>query len=112
MSHRVLAVYMTFPDSASADATARALVDARLAACVNVLPAARSYYRWDGEVHVDDEVVAVAKTTRERLDALTALVLERHPFELPCVVAYPADGGLVAYLDWVADETRESASCG
>jgi len=105
MSDSVLAVYLTFPDAASADATARALIDARLAACVNVLPTARSYYRWEGAVQVDEEVVAVAKTTRVRLAALIDLVLEAHPYDVPCVVAYPAQGGLDAYLDWVADET-------
>ena len=106
MSDSVLAVYLTFPDATSADAIARALIDARLAACVNVLPTARSYYRWDGAVQVDDEVVAVAKTTRERLGALTDFVREAHPYDVPCVVAYRAQGGLDAYLDWVANETR------
>lgn len=105
MTHPVLAVYLTFPDTTSAETVARALVEARLAACVTMLPAARSFYRWDGELQADDEVVAIAKTTPERLEALTALVRAGHPYDLPCVVAYAAEGGLGEYLGWVADET-------
>lgn len=106
MTHQVLAVYLTFPDAASAERVATALLDARLAACVNVLPGVRSYYRWEGAVQIDDELVAIVKTTRDRLAALTALVRAEHPHDLPCVVAYHAQGGLDGYLAWVADETR------
>lgn len=106
MSDDVLAVYLTFPDEASAEQLARLLVERRLAACVNLLPGARSFYRWEGTVHADVEVLAVAKTRSGRLGALVAAVREEHPFDLPCVVAYPASGGDAAYLDWVRAETR------
>lgn len=100
----VVGVYLTFPDAATAEGVADALVAERLVACVNVLPAARSVYRWDGRVVREAEVVAWAKTTRGRLDALTAAVEARHPYDVPCVVAYPTVGGSAAYLDWVRDE--------
>lgn len=100
----VVAAYLTFPDAARAEALARDLVGARLAACVNVLPTAVSVYRWDGAVLREPEAVAVAKTTAARLDALVAFVVERHPYDVPCVVAYPAVGGSAAYLDWVRGE--------
>jgi len=103
---RVTAVYLTFPNETVAIDIAEALVARRLAACVNVLPGATSVYRWEGTVTRDREVVAVAKTTEDRLDALVAAVAEAHPYELPCVVAYPSVGGLAAYLSWVVDETR------
>jgi periplasmic divalent cation tolerance protein len=106
MGERVVAVYLTFPDEASAERVARVLVEARLAACVNVLPGARSVYRWEGDVLVEPEVVAIAKTTADRVAALAEAVRAAHPFDLPCVVAYPAVAGLEAYLDWVRDETR------
>ncbi len=102
----MVAVYLTFPDEASAERVARVLVEARHAACVNVLPGARSVYRWDGDVHVEAEVVAIAKTTEGRVAALADAVRVEHPFDVPCVVAYPAVGGLESYLEWVRDETR------
>lgn len=102
----VVAAYLTFPDEATAVEVARALLEARVAACVNVLPAGTSVYRWQGEARADAEVVAVAKTTSDRLDALRDVLLRHHPYELPCLVAYPAVGGLDAYLAWVHDETR------
>ncbi len=107
MDDDVLAVYLTFPDEASAERVARALVERRLAACVNVVPGARSVYRWEGAVQADPEVLAVAKTRATRLAALTAAVQALHPYEVPCVVAYPALGGLEGYLDWVRSETSE-----
>ena len=100
----VVAVYLTFPDAATAEALATELVDARLAACVNVLPQALSVYRWAGSVVREAEVVAVAKTTAGRLAALVAQVEARHPYDVPCVVAYPAAGGSAAYLEWVRGE--------
>lgn len=106
MSTSVVAVYLTFPDHASADRLARLLVEERLAACVNVLSGARSVYRWEGAVVSDEEIVAVAKTSRDRLEALSERVRAEHPYDVPCVVAYPALGGLGAYLDWVVQETR------
>ncbi len=109
MADDVLAVYLTFPDEASAEQLARVLVERRLAACVNVMPGARSCYRWEGAVVTEAEVLAVAKTRAGRLDALVAAVREFHPFDLPCVVAYPSAGGDAAYLDWIRDETRAEA---
>lgn len=108
---RVVGVYLTFPDVATAEGIAEALVAERLAACVNVLPPATSVYRWNGRVVREPEVIAWAKTTRGRLGALTAAVVARHPYDVPCVVAYPATGGSAAYLDWVRGESEaEGAS--
>ncbi len=106
-STEVVGVYLTFPDEAAADRIASDLVSSRLAACVNIFGTGRSVYRWDDEIVSGPEVFAWAKTTRDRLEELQARVTELHPFEVPCVVAYPAQGGLPAYLDWVATETRK-----
>jgi periplasmic divalent cation tolerance protein len=102
----VLAVFITFPNETVATEVGEMLVERRLAACVNLVPGVVSLFRWDGEVTREREVLAFAKTTRERLDELVAAVRDAHPYELPCVVAYPAAGGLTSYLEWVADETR------
>ncbi|RPE75785.1 divalent-cation tolerance protein CutA [Vulcaniibacterium tengchongense] len=96
----------TCPDPASADALAGALVEERLAACVSVLPGLRSTYRWQGAVERADEVLLLIKTTAEREDALVARLRELHPYELPEAIAVEAAGGLAAYLQWVAAQTR------
>ncbi len=82
-------------------------VEARLAACVNVLPPMRSVYRWQGAVEQADEVLLLAKTPAERLPALIEQLRALHPYELPEIVAVEAGAGLPAYLDWVADATRQ-----
>ena len=102
----VLACFCTCPDAASADRIADALVEARLAACVNQLPGLRSVYRWQGGIERSDEVLLVIKTTADRLDALTEQVRALHPYELPELLAFEVAGGLAAYLDWVAEQTR------
>jgi len=104
----VVGVYLTFPDLETADRIAAALVEERLVACVNLVPAT-SLYRWAGRVVREVEVVGWAKTTRDRLEALVARVAELHPYEIPCVVAYPAIEGAPTYLDWVRAETAGGA---
>ncbi len=101
----IFGVYLTFPDAATAERIAEVLVERRLAACVNVFAPVTSVYRWEGRVVREGEVVAWAKTTPDRLGALVADVEALHPYEVPCVVAYPAVGGAAAYLDWVGRET-------
>lgn len=94
----------TAPDADSAARIARALVEERLAACVNVVPAVRSVYRWQGAVEEQTEVLLVIKTRAERIEALAARLRALHPYELPELVALPVTAGLPAYLDWVAAE--------
>jgi len=104
---RVRLVLTTCPDAQTADALATALVEERLAACVNVLPGIRSIYRWQGAVERDDEVLLLIKTTADRQDELVARLETLHPYELPEALAVEAVGGLAAYLDWVAEQTRD-----
>ena len=102
----VLLVLTNAPDAATADALAQALVEAQLAACVNVLAPCRSVYRWQGVVEHASEVPLLIKTTAACYPALEALIRERHPYELPEVVAVDVQGGLPGYLDWVAASCR------
>ena len=102
----VLACFCTCPDASSASRIADALVEDRLAACVNQVPGLRSVYRWAGAIERADEVLLVIKTTRSRLEALTTRIRELHPHERPEVIAFAVAGGLAAYLDWVAEQTR------
>jgi len=105
-----LACLCTCPDAASATRIAEALVGERLAACVNLLPGVESVYRWQDRVERASEVLLLIKTTRARLDALTARVVELHPYELPEVIAVDIAGGLPGYLAWIADGTRPGAN--
>jgi periplasmic divalent cation tolerance protein len=102
----IRSVYMTFPDQDTAAAIARALLDERLIACANLFPPARSLYEWDGEVRDEAEVVAIAKTAADRMDALVKRVRELHPYDTPCVVTLVVNGGDEHYLHWVRDQTR------
>ncbi len=106
MSAETLLVITNLPDRASAETLARALVDRRAAACVNILAPCTSLYRWKGAVETAEEHPLFAKTTRDRYSVLERVVRELHPYELPEIVAVPMAGGLPAYLEWVAAETR------
>ena len=101
----VVAVLSTLPTDDRGPAVARALVDERLAACVNLVPGLRSIYRWQGAVQDDGEVLAIIKTTRARLPALLARLPALHPYELPEALVLPVAGGHLPYLAWVAAET-------
>jgi periplasmic divalent cation tolerance protein len=100
-----LVVLVTAPTPDRAAEIARALVDERLAACGNVVPAIRSIYRWEGKVQDDQEALLVLKTTRARFEALRERVLSLHPYEVPEVIALPVDAGSAPYLAWIARET-------
>ena len=97
-------VLTTLGADADAAALARTLVDERLAACVNILPAMTSVYRWKGAVEHDREQQLVIKTTAERVPALEARIHTLHPYELPEFLVLPASGGSTAYMTWVADQ--------
>ena len=102
-----LICFCTCPDAPTADRIATALVEERLAACVNVLPGLRSVYRWEGRVEAADEVLLLVKTMPGHYERLQARLLELHPYELPEVLAVEPAFGLPEYLRWVADETRK-----
>jgi periplasmic divalent cation tolerance protein len=101
-----LLVFTNLPDRVSAESLARTLVERKVAACVNVLPACRSVYRWKGEVQQEDEHPVLIKTTRDAYGALEEAIRQAHPYELPEIVAVPIERGLPAYLDWLAEETK------
>lgn len=105
--NKVALLYTTWPDAETAEAVAAEAVAERLAACVNILGSARSIYRWQGAVERAVETVAIFKTDASAVDRLTALIVERHPYETPAVVALPVnfEGSNTAYLDWVRQET-------
>lgn len=85
---------------------AAALVERRLAACVQIAGPVRSVYRWQGRVEQADEWLLYAKTTSERYDAAESAIREMHSYECPEVIATPIVAGSSAYLEWLAAECR------
>lgn len=99
-------VYVTAPSAAVAATIGRQLVTERLAACANILPEARSFYWWDGQVQEDQEAVLILKTSAASLAALVQRARELHPYSVPAVNAFRIEQGNPQYLDWVRAETR------
>ena len=106
---QILIVMSNAPDNASAHALARALVNTKLAACVNILPGVHSVYRWQGRVEDATEVTLLIKTTRRHYPQLQQALVAAHPYDLPEVVAWPLTEGYAPYLNWVAAETSPDA---
>ena len=98
-------IISNLPDKKSAMALAEALTDQRLAACVNILGACTSVYRWQGTVESTEEIPVLIKTQRQHFERVEQLIKLMHPYELPEVIMVPISGGLPAYLQWISDET-------
>lgn len=102
MADIIIALF-TCVDEEQAFLIARALIEERLAACVNVLPSIQSIYRWKGAVESAKEVLLLAKTTEHVFPALRDRIVELHSYEVPEVIAVPVAAGLEAYLSWVRE---------
>lgn len=98
-------VYSTFPSVASAEAAARRLVEARLAACGNILPAMISFYEWQGSMERSEEVVLLLKTTAVAAPALMAALAEQHPYEVPAILLLDVEQAAPAFAHWVEAQT-------
>jgi periplasmic divalent cation tolerance protein len=102
-------VLSTLPGDADAGAFARALVDDRLAACVNLLPLMESVFRWQGRIDRDVERQMLIKTSRERVPALWERVRALHPYDVPEFIVLPIVDGSAAYLNWLGESTSPVA---
>ncbi len=101
----IMILWSTFPDAEKAREVARALVEAGVAACVNVMPGVESVYRWEGKIETASEVLAMIKTTRGALPRCEARLCELHPYEVPEIVAVRADHVAESYARWVQENT-------
>ena len=110
-SSPVCLVLTTWPTGAPVEPFARALVEARLAACVHVLEPGRSFYRWQGAVEEATERQVVIKTTRDRVAALDACLHEAHPYDVPEMLVCDAEGSR-AYAAWIHDSVARDATAG
>jgi len=98
-------VMTNLPDQDSAERLARVLIEARLAACVNVLAPCSSIYHWQGKTETAQEIPLLIKTLRRHYGKVEEAIRQHHPYELPEIVAVAVTDGLPAYLAWVAAET-------
>jgi periplasmic divalent cation tolerance protein len=103
MTDKVI-VYTTCSDPLEAEKLARRLIEARLAACVNVIPSIVSYYRWQGKIENSAEVLLLIKTARARVDAVRVELEKSHSYELPELIVAPIVDGSVNYLAWLEKE--------
>lgn len=104
----VVLIYVTASSRDEAVAIGRAVVGERLAACANVLPQITSVFRWEGAVQEEAETALLLKTRADLVERVTERVRALHSYTCPCVVALPVTGGNPAFLDWIAEETRDA----
>jgi len=105
MADEYLLVLCTCPGNTVAAEIATALIEQKLAACVNRVPGVKSYYHWQGRLAQDDEVLLLIKTTRARFAALEGAISAVHTHQVPEIIAVPITAGSEAYLQWVSDAT-------
>ena len=105
----VIVVLTNLPDSESAFNLARHLLRLRVAACVNVLAPATSFYRWEGRDEQAAETPVLIKSTRERYAELEREIRACHPYDLPEIIAFPVVEGFENYLGWVEDECKPAS---
>ncbi|MEO5343415.1 MAG: divalent-cation tolerance protein CutA [Gammaproteobacteria bacterium SHHR-1] len=91
----------TCPDLDCAERLAKALVQQRLAACVNILPGISSVYAWQGQIEQETEVLLLIKTASEQVQAMTQALAELHPYEVPEIISLPVGTGHLPYIEWV-----------
>jgi periplasmic divalent cation tolerance protein len=106
LADAAIVVLTNLPDRESAKALARALVEGRLAACVNIGAAVESIYHWQGQIETEIEVPVAIKTRQVLYSKVEAAIRNIHPYELPEIVAVPITDAFAAYLDWIDAETR------
>lgn len=101
----VVSVYAIFASADEAERIGRAMVEERLAACINIFGSVRSIYRWQGAVETADEVAAIFKTSHAQADALITRIAALHSYEVPCIATWSIDKILGSYAEWVGDST-------
>ena len=106
----IVTVYAVFGSAEEADRIARAMIERRLAACVNILGECRSIYRWQGEIEDAREIPALFKTRADLAGALIEAIAELHSYDVPAAVVWPIADALPDYARWVAEESRDDAA--
>jgi periplasmic divalent cation tolerance protein len=99
-------VLVTAPDLKTARALAKAVLQQRLAACVNLVPTIESHYWWRGKVEQGREVLLLIKTAKALLRALENTILEKHPYDTPEFIVAPLEAGNPRYLEWIEHSVK------
>ena len=107
---RAVFVYTTYPSIVEAEEAGRALVEQRLAACVNILPGMISYYRWQGTFERAEETVMLIKTRASLAEAVRVWVKDKHSYETPAILVLPIESVDQTYLAWVMAETDANSA--
>jgi periplasmic divalent cation tolerance protein len=103
---RAVLVYTTYPSVVEAERAGRAIVERRLAACVNILPGMVSHYWWQGALERGEEAVMIIKTRALLAEKVRAAVKAGHPYTTPSILVLPVEGGDPDYLGWIMGETE------
>jgi periplasmic divalent cation tolerance protein len=106
MQENQIVVFCTAPNRETGERIARALVQERLAACVNLLPGLVSTYRWQGKVEQAAECLLLIKTAQSRFDTLRERIKSLHPYDVPEIIAMPISQGDTQYLKWITENTQ------
>ena len=107
-----IVIFSTCATEEEAEKLARILLDERLAACVNVIPRIRSYYRWKGAIESADECLLVVKSSRELFSSIGAVLEREHSYEVPELLALPVVEGATNYLNWLTVNLRSGPGAG
>ena len=105
---RAVFVYTTWPSTVEAEQAGRALVERRLAACVNILPGMVSVYWWEGKVERGEEAVMIVKTRAALAEKVTTAVKEMHSYSTPAILVIPLESVEQTYLGWIMNETAKA----
>jgi periplasmic divalent cation tolerance protein len=106
MQENQIVAFCTVPNRGTGERIARALVEERLAACVNLLPGLVSTYRWQGKVEQAAECLLIIKTAHSRFDTLRERIKSLHPYDVPEIIAMPISQGDAQYLKWISENTQ------
>ena len=107
---RAVLVYTTYPSVVEAEQAGRAIVERRLAACVNILPGMISHYWWQGTLERGEEAVMIFKTRTSLAEKVRAAVKASHSYATPSILVLPIEGGDADYLGWISAETETGAN--
>ena len=105
-NNNVCIVLCTCPNDEAAERISSAIVEARLAACVNIVKAIQSVFRWDEKIQSENETLMIIKTVSSRYSELESMLQEVHPYDVPEILMIPVGAGSPPYLSWVMDETN------
>ena len=99
-------IYSTFPQRAEALSIALELLEKNLIACANITENVLSLYHWEGQIQEENEVVLIAKTSTEQLPHAMETLKTYHPYDIPCIVAFPLETANTEFQQWVKQQTK------